>query len=150
MASQISGKALLANIYGRKVERAAATLPATGTQTIFTVTGGRILLTTLVGETVTATGATATTITINAVGSVNGLTTALATATDYTSKSVGTEFAFSTLGGAAVVGGAFNQNNETVLTPGTIQIVTSATNTGTVKWTLMFIPLDDGATVTAA
>lgn len=150
MASQISGKALLANIYGRKVERAAATLPATGTQTIFTVTGGRVLLTTLVGETVTATGATATTITINAVGSVNGLTTALATATDYTSKSVGTEFAFSTLGGAAVVGGAFNQNNETVLTPGTIQIVTSATNTGTVKWTLMFIPLDDGATVTAA
>lgn len=150
MASQISGKLLRNNVYGVKVERAAATLPATATGTIYTITGGRILLTTLVGESVTATGATATTITVNAVGSVNGLTTALATATDFTSKTAGTEFAFSTLGGAATVGGAFNQNNETVITPGTIQIVTSATNTGTVKWTLMYIPLDDGATVTAA
>lgn len=150
MASQVPGRALRNNVYGFKVERAAATLPATGTQTIFNVTGGRILLTTLVGESVTATGATATTITVNAVGSINAITTALATATDFTSKTAGTEFAFSTLGGAATVGGAFNQNNETVVTPGTIQLVTSATNTGTVKWTLMFIPLDDGATVTAA
>lgn len=150
MASMISGKALLANIYGRKVERATATLPATGTQTIYNITGGRVLLTTLVGEATVATGATTNTITVNLVGSVNGLTVALATASDFTSRSVGTEFAFSALASAATVGAAFNQNNETILTPGAIQIVTSATNTGSVKWTLMFIPLDDGATVAAA
>lgn len=150
MASQISGKALRNNVYGTKVERAAATLPATATQTIFNVTGGRVLLTTLTGESVVATGATANTIAVNLVGSINGLTAGLVTATDFTSKSVGTEFAFSALAAAATVGAAFNQNNETVLTPGAIQITTSATNTGTVKWTLMYIPLDDGATVTAA
>ena len=149
MASQISGKLLLANIYGRKVERAAQTLPATATQTIFTISGGRVLLTTLAGEVVSATGATATNITINLVGSVNGLTVALATATAATSLTVGTEFAFAALGSAATVGAAFNQNNETILTPGNIQIVTSATNTGTVKWTLLYIPLDDGASVVA-
>lgn len=148
MASQIAGKLLRNNIYGTKLERVAATLPATTTTTYFTITGGRILLTTLVGEVTTATGATATTLAVNLVGSVNGLTQVLCNATSVTSLSLGTDYAFSALASAPVIGAAFNQNNETVLTPGTIQFVTSATNTGAFRWTLMYIPLDDGATVT--
>lgn len=148
MASQIAGKLLRNNIYGTKLERAAAVLPATTTTTYFTITGGRILLTTLVGEVTTATSATATTLAVNLVGSVNGLTQVLCNATSVASLTLGTDYAFSALAGAPVIGAAFNQNNETVLTPGTIQFVTSATNTGAFRWTLMYIPLDDGATVT--
>jgi hypothetical protein len=150
MASQVPGRALRNNVYGFKVERAAAVLPATTTQTIFTISGGRVLLTLLAAEVTTVTSATATTLAVNLVGSVNGLTQVLANATSVASLSLGTEYAFAALASAPTIGAAFNQNNETVLTPGVIQAVTSATNTGAMKWTIMFIPLDDGATVTAA
>ena len=148
MTSQIAGKLLRNNIYGTKLERAAAVLPATATATYFTITGGRIILTTLVGEVTAATGATATTLAVNLVGSINGLTQVLCNATSVTSLSLGTAYAFAALATAPTIGAAFNQNNETVLTPGVIQFVTSATNTGSFRWTLMYIPLDDGATVT--
>lgn len=150
MASTIPGKAIRNNLYGIRVDRAAAVLPATATQTIFTVAGGRVLITTLVGEVTTATTATATTLAVNLVGSVNGLTQVVCSATSVASLTVGTEYAFTALATAPTIGAAFNQNNETVFTPGVVQAVTSATNTGAMKWTVFYIPLDDGASVVAA
>lgn len=150
MATMVPGKAQRQNVYGAKVERAAATLPATATQTIFNVSTGRILLTTLVGEVVTATGATVTTIVIDVLGTASAVTTTLASATAVTSLTTGTEFSYTTLGGAATVGSAVGQNNETIIPVGAIRITTSATNTGTMRWTATYIPLDDGASLAAA
>jgi hypothetical protein len=150
MATQIAGKAQLRNSYGIKVERTAAVLPATATATIFNVTGGRIILTTLVGEVTTVCSGTATNVTINSVGTASAVTTPLATASAVTSLAVGNEFAFSSLGGAATIGAAVTQNGEIIVPAAAIQIVTSATNTGAMRWTITYIPLDDGATVAAA
>jgi len=150
MATQISGKAQLRNSYGIKVERLAAVLPATAAQTIFTVTGGRILLTTLVGEVTTVCTATVTNLKIDAVGTVSTVVTPLAINTLVTSLAVGNEFAFSALGAVATVGSAVTQNNETIIPPGIVRITTDATNTGAMKWLVTYIPLDDGATVAAS
>jgi hypothetical protein len=59
MASQIAGNLSRRNTYGIKVDRAAAVLPATGNQTLYTITG-RIILTTFIAEVTTVMSATAT------------------------------------------------------------------------------------------
>src|SRR3954463_7944474 len=97
MATMVPGKAGLQNTYGRKVERAAQVLPATGAVTIFNVTG-RVIITTLIGEVTTATSATATNLKIDAVGTASGITTPLVINTLVTSLTVGNEFCFTTLG----------------------------------------------------
>src|SRR4051812_15927533 len=53
MATGIPGNQIRRLEYGVKVDRAAATIPATTTTTLFTVTGGRIILTGLIGEVTT-------------------------------------------------------------------------------------------------
>ena len=71
MASQIPGKALLLNDYGITVNRAAATLPQTATTNYFQITGGRVIVTNLIGSVTVATGATATTLAINYLNSAS-------------------------------------------------------------------------------
>jgi hypothetical protein len=149
MATMVPGKAGRQNTYGMKVERAAQVLPATGAVTIFNVTG-RVIITTLIGEVTTATSATATNLKIDAVGTASGVTTPLVTNTLVTSLTVGNEFSFTSLGAVATVGAAVTQNNETIVPTGIIRITTDATNTGAIRWTLLYYTLDDGASVTAA
>jgi hypothetical protein len=149
MATMVPGKAGRQNSYGMKVERTAQVLPATAATTIFNVTG-RVIITTLIGEVTTATSATATNLKIDAVGTASGVTTPLVVNTLVTSLTVGNEFCFTTLGGAATVGAAVTQSNETILPTGIVRITTDATNTGAMRWTLLYFALDDGASVTAA
>lgn len=150
MASQISGKAQLRNNFGIKVERAAAVLPATATQTIFTVSGGRVIITGIVGEVTTVCSATATTVLIEAVGTASAVASSLHTATAVTSLAVGNMFTPTAQGAAAQTGSAVSLNNETVVPTGIVRITTSATNTGAMKWLVTYIPLDDGASIAAA
>jgi hypothetical protein len=149
MASTIPGKAIRNNLYGTRVERAAAVLPATGNQTLFTVAGGRVMVTGLIGEFTVAASATATNLKVTAV-SPGGATTDLAADAAVASLPVGALFSPSVIGAAGQTGAAVTQNNEVVVGVGTLRATTSATNTGQVKWTLTYIPLDDGATVVAA
>jgi hypothetical protein len=44
---------------------------------------------------------------------------------------------------------ATNMANPILLQEGTIDLDCAATNTGAVAWTLFYLPLDDGAVVTA-
>jgi hypothetical protein len=148
MATMVPGKAARQNIDGFKVERAAQVLPATAAQNIFTVTG-RVIITNFVGEVVAATSATATNLKVDVVGTVNGLTTALVANTAVASLTAQTEFSLATVGAAATVGGVYNQNNETIMPSSTIRITTDATNAGTMRWTVLYFPLDDGASIVA-
>lgn len=152
MSSQISGKALLLANYGATVQRTAAVLPATTTATIYTVTGGRVLLLALLGEVTTVMTATATNLNVTLVPTAAGVTSVspIVADTSVASLAVGAQFAFTALNTAATTGGVANQGNETYLVPGLIRITTSATNTGAMKWTLLYIPVDNGASVTAA
>jgi hypothetical protein len=149
MATMVAGKANRQNSYGFKVERAAAVLPATAAQTIFTVTG-RVFITALIGEVTTVCSATVTNLKIDAVGTASGVTTPLVLNSLVTSLTVGNEFAFSTLGAVATIGAAVSQNNEAIMPTGIIRITTDATNTGAMRWTCLYIPLDDGANVVFA
>ncbi len=150
MASQVSGRAIRNAYYGQpQLNRATAVLPATGNQTLFTITGGRVMITSLVGEFTVAASATATNLKLTAVGP-NAQTTDLCANVAVTSSAIGTLFCPTAIGAAGQVGAAVTQNNEIVLNAGSIRATTDATNTGSMKWTLNYIPLDDGAAVAVA
>ena len=157
MATIIQGSAYRSLLAGVKVTEPAAALPQTATGNIFTITGGRVLLTSLTGMVTVATGAVATTLTVGLTPTSGTAAPAgLAAATAITSREVGTLLALpATAGGALVVGANAGGpvqtavNNPYVLEPGTITITTNASNTGSVQWDLTYVPLDDGASVAA-
>ena len=155
MTAIIQGPQIRQILLGTKVDRATATLPQTATGSIFTVSGGRILVTGLLGEVTTAIGATATTVTVVSTPTT-GTATTLASATAVTSKEVGAQATLPlTSGGALVVangggGGQFPGHSPYIVPIGNIQITTSASTTGSMKWSLTYVPLDDNATVVAA
>lgn len=141
--------------WGLKVEEPAAVLPATGTGHIFTVAGGKVFVTALIGTCTTVCTATATTVSIGTTPTTGTASaTGLCTATAVTSSEVGTLCSLPggakgalVVGANAGVGVQAAGDTAYVVSPGTIDIVTSATNTGAFRWTLFYQPLDDGATV---
>lgn len=142
-------------LVGTKVDRATAALPATTQSAIFTVSGGRVLVTGLVGEVTTVMGATATNLKVTA-NPTTGTDVDLASNAAVTSKEVGSLITLPAASGSALVvkngggGGQLPAHNPYVVPVGTIDLVTDATDTGSVKWSLTYVPLDNGATVTAA
>ncbi len=140
-------------ILGYRVDKAAATLPATATQNLFTVAGGRITLLGLLGEVTTALGATATNakiISTPTVGTAVDLCAVLAVA----SKEAGTLFGITGILSEAMVGAnagaTILQQRPVVVPAGVIGLNTSATDTGATKWTAWYVPLDELATLVAA
>jgi hypothetical protein len=136
---------------GTKVDKATTVLPATATGTLFTVSGGRVVVTSIVGEFTIAADATATTVKLVSTPTT-GTAVDITSTTAVTSKEIG---ALITL--PLTLGGALNVQNAGLgeipgalrfLVPiGTIQATTSATNVGSVKWSLTYFPFDDGASV---
>lgn len=137
-----------------RVSKAAATLPSSTTQNIFTVTGGRILVKALIGEVTTLVG-TGTTPDLK-VTSVPTTGTALDVASDvviaddevgtlYNVEGDGTALvAYSSGYAGTAVGNGF------VIPIGTIRIATSETTAGATKWDIWYLPLDDNARVVSA
>jgi hypothetical protein len=140
---------------GRKVDRVTSTLPATGDLSIFTVSGGRIILTSLLGEVTTAIQAQANAIKIKGVPTT-GTAKDLSGTLDINGYEVG---ALISLDGTALTtalsgtnaGGALAMRPAGIFVPiGSIKYNTAATNTGSIKWSMTYIPYDDLATVIAA
>lgn len=143
-------------LLGVKVDRTTAALPASTLGNIFTVSGGRVVVTSLVGEVTTAVQNQACTVSIGTAPTVGtGSATALGTASSIIAAPIGTHFGASP-GSAVVVdlstqaGIALADGAPFLVDPGSITITTSATNTGSVKWSLTYIPYDDAGTVAAA
>lgn len=140
-------------LFGIQVNRAAATVPTSAAdQALFTISGGRVIVTSLVGEVTTVVGGTTPSIQLLANPSAAGASVAIASAAVVTADAVGNLYGIGTVGGILIVlesvtpvGAAF------VVKAGTIDLNTSAADmTGAMKWTLTYVPLDDGATVVAA
>lgn len=148
MASMVPGKALRNNLYGIRVDRAAAAIPQSVAGSLFTVAGGRVIVTTILGEVTTAIQAQATTMKLQ---HTQGATTTDVSATvDLTGQPVGALFSVpGAPASAATVGSGVAQNNEIILQVGTLKALTGASSTGAMKWTVFYVPLDDGATVVA-
>jgi hypothetical protein len=148
------GAAFLKAVLGLKVSRPTAVLPATTQAAIFTIGTGRVIVTSLVGTFTVAGSATATTLQV-AGNPASGTDVVLTTAVAVTSKEVGSTITMgATLGGALSVqnagANAIPIGTGFILNPGTLDIITNATNTGSVKWDITYVPLDDGASITAA
>lgn len=154
MTTLIAGDQVRTIALGVKVDRATSTLPATGDLTLFTVTGGRIILTGLVGEVTTIIQAQANAIKIKSVPTT-GTTKDISGTLDINAFEVG---ALASLDGTALstalsgtnAGAALFMKAGIVVPIGAIKLNTAATNTGNMKWSLTYIPFDVGATVAAA
>jgi hypothetical protein len=142
---------------GVQVNRATAALPQTTAAAIFTVATGRVLVTSIVGEvtTVIQTQANATKLTFDPTDA--GATQDLCATLDITADAVGTMYGI-TGTPATALQDALNflppskslAREGIILKPGSILLDCAASNTGSVKWTLHYVPIDAGATVTAA
>lgn len=137
---------------GRTVQRATANLPQTATGNLFAVTGGRVLVTSIVGQVTTAVQAQANAVKLRAtptVGAVNDLSGTV----DINGAAVGALLAATGLAGDALVlstgGGVSMLRNPILVAVGNIGLNTAASSTGQVKWTLTYLAYDNGAAVAA-
>lgn len=153
MASGIPGAQHRRLLFGQKVDRATASLPATTQSAIFTITGGRVLVTSLVGEVTTVIQNQACNLKVTA-NPTTGTDVDIAANLNVQADEVGCLYGITGLFSDAVVGANAGATvvprNPVVLPVGTLDLVTSATNTGSVKWSITYVPLDDGASVAAA
>ena len=154
MANFIQGKSLRLLEYGNQVLKTALALPQTATATLFTVSGGRVIVTSLVGTVSTVIQNQACTLALGTVPSVGtAASTGLATATSIINLEAGTHVYLPAAKGALTVNGNAGAaaqlfgGSAYVVSAGTISWTTSASNTGAISWALTYIPLDDGATV---
>jgi hypothetical protein len=162
MSTLIQGDQIRSILLGVRVQTAAITNPQTASTAIFTVAGGRVIITSLIGEVTTVQGATANSFNITFDPTGAGAVGDLCAATVCTSDAVGTFYTVSgvqadLLGSqqaagtevpthilAKVDGGGF------LLPAGSMLLKASGNNTGATQWTLTYIPLDNGASVVAA
>lgn len=138
---------------GFRVSKTAAVLPATTTQNIFVISGGRVLVTAFVGEVTTVCSATATNLKATSTPSV-GTAADIAANLAIANLEAGTILvvegdATAIIGVSAGFAPALNAL-PFILPSGTVNIETSATNTGATKWDLWYFPLDEGASVASA
>ncbi len=142
---------LLQNLI-RVVERAAATLPASGTDSLFTVTGGRIAVHGIVGLVGTAIQAQACNTTL--IGNpTTGASHNMGALLDITGLGAGSQLSIggkTALAADGLLAGAYMCSNPVIIRIGVIDLLTSATNSGTIAWTVFWQQLDDGASIVAA
>ena len=133
---------------GRRVDKASATLPASTNQTLFTVSGGRVLLLGIVGEVTTIIQTQACNAKLTSAPTT-GTAVDLCAVLDITADEAGCLYGITGLFSDALVGAnagaAPVQDNGIVIPIGVIRLNTSATNTGATKWSAFYVPLDDGA-----
>ena len=153
MAQRSKGTALRELLYGIKVDKATAVIPQTAYGALFTITVGRVIVTSLVGEVTIAADATATNIKLTATPTT-GTAVDIATNVAITSKEIGCLLGVATYAGAMVCSNAGSTAipaNPFVVPIGTLGVTTSANNAVcSVKWSVTYIPLDEGAVLVSA
>lgn len=129
--------------------KAATTLPATTSGTLFTATG-MVRILDIIGEVTTTIQTQTCNANLIAVPTV-GVTQNLCATADITALATGTAlFITGTLATAlqATAPGVFVAQASPVVVPaGLIKLSTSATNTGAVKWLVRYVPLTPGASL---
>jgi hypothetical protein len=143
---------------GLYVERAAAVVDAAAVFPLFSVTGGRVTLTGLLGEVVVVmAGAPGTTLQITHLATVGTPVVSVlsAASADIVTYDPGRMFALPTGSGVALtpsIGSSALEFRapEWILEVGNLAVtVTGGLATGTIKWTAWYVPVDEGAYMTA-
>jgi hypothetical protein len=151
MTAMISGSQLRTVLLGTRVSKATGTLAAE-TKTLFNVTGGKVLITSIVGE-VTTTITVANSYKLQA-NPTTGTTGDIVAATDIgtTDTPAGTLLGFDGVEASSIQqspGVVPALMRPIVVNTGTIEHVSAGTD-GAITWVLTYVPLDDGAAVAAA
>lgn len=148
-----NGKVLRNLAFGLAVERAAAALPQTTQSALFNVVGGRVAIMQIIGQVGTAIQNQANNTKLVA-NPTSGTDVDLCAVLSIANDEAGTLYSISGLAGDAMIGTAAGavsiMARPVVVAAGTIDLNCAASNTGTIGWTLFYVPLDDGAYVTAA
>jgi len=153
MANSIDRKAIAQITQGFKVSKATAALPQTGASALFNVAGGRVMILGIVGEVTVAiqNQANNTKLVANpTTGTSVDICAVLNTAADEVGCLFGITGTFATALVGANAGAGVMCATPVVVNTGSIDLDCSASNSGNVKWDLWYLPLDDGAVVTAA
>lgn len=133
-----------------RVQKVAATLPQGVAAAKFTVSGGKVLISDIVGEVTTIIQAGANNMKLIANPTV-GADVDLCAVVDIAEDAVGTMYTITgTLADAMIAttsGAMASQAVPIIVAPGTIDLSCSASKTGAIKWTLYYIPLETGAKV---
>lgn len=141
---------------GFRVEKAEGATVATGETSLFTITGGRVLLKQIVGEVTTVIQTQTTNLKLvydPANPPSAGADTDLCAVLDLSADAVGTLYGITgTVADALIegIGMVLAQATPHILSEGAIHQNSSAASSGGIKWTLWYVPLDDGARVAAA
>lgn len=157
MTTLIANKDVRTISLGLFVQGAAKTVPQNATQTVFTVTGGRIAVAMLTGVVTTIIGGTTPSAKYVSTPTT-GTATDMCAATAITAAEVGAQMAIPgvlasglNIGTTKTSGAVTGQTALVVVPAGTIGFnVSAADATGAVQHTLVYIPLDAGAQVVAA
>lgn len=139
---------------GTKVQKASTAYTSTVAQNLFTITGGKVLVTMFMADVTTIHGATTLNIK-TATAPTSGTAVALSTDVDTNALEAGGTLYVEGDGTATVkANGGVILSSATqsgfVVSTGSISFTPSATTTGATLWQLWYIPLDDGALVVPA
>jgi hypothetical protein len=155
MTSVSSPNSFLKINLGIQVNRTTSALPQTGDLTVFNVTGGKIVVTSLVGVVTTVVQTQANAIKVKSVPTV-GTSKDISGTLDISAYEVG---AIVSLDGTALTtalsgtnaGGALLQRGGGIIVPvGALKVNAAASSTGAMAWQLTYYPYDSGAAAVAA
>jgi len=153
MSVYVPGDVYTKGLLGLHVTRATATLPQTTQHALFTVSGGRIALTAIVGEVTTIIQNQANNTKLIATPTT-GTAVDLCAVLNIAADEVGCLYGITGLFSDALVGAAAGASvlprNRIVIPEGTIDLHCAASDSGAVAWDLWYVPLDAGAAVAAA
>lgn len=141
---------------GVRVSKAAANLPQGTTQDLFTVSGGRVLVTLLYGQVGTILGAVANDLAIWVDPTAAGTTYIIASAVEGNALEANSFLVVEGDGtalmitGKAGAGPIISGTGRFICPTGTIQLKAVGSTTGTTAWECWYLPLDDGALVASA
>lgn len=147
---ELSG--LRKSVVGERVSRPTAALPATTTGNLFSITGGRVMVIQIMGEVTTIIEAQACNVKLSCDPD-EGAAADICANLDVNGKIKGTNFGITGTVANAMVGASHAylvaQAAPLILPAGKITCTTSATNTGSVKWDVLYVPIDAGARIEA-
>jgi hypothetical protein len=148
MSTIISGNQLRDIGLGRLATK-SITQSGAGTQNVFTVTGGLVLVTSLIGRVTTAITVAGTTKLV--ANPTAGTSADLCTATDLgTTDTVAGEILVITKGASIALGADDLTGFPLAVETGVIEHTVATGGDGVIKWYCTWVPLDNGATLTAA
>lgn len=137
---------------GFRVDRDTEDLPQTGDGSLFTITGGRVLVTMILGEVTTVIETQDNNTKLKFNPTATGADQDLCAVLNITADPVGELYTISGGVGDAMrsdllIGAGNLYNDPLILSEGEIELDCAASNTGQVQWSVWYYPLDVGARI---